>query len=176
MKRQFLFITASALVLIAALLTAGCTSATPGDGTKTLPATTPVSPGDAPGTLPVTTIVPPGDTPITLPVISVTSPTDNRNTLSIPTITDSGSTSSSCQFTSCHGLNLACGMSEPRMCTMEYQLGDKCRQYAQCTSGSDGTCSLVKSPEFDSCVSCVKSCSRDAGTDSVAAFDCEAQC
>lgn len=176
MKPQSLFIMVFTLVLIAALLTAGCTSAAPGDGIKTLTATTPVPPGDAPGTLPVTPIVPPGDTHTTLPVISVTSPTDNRDTLPLPTVTGSGSTSGTCQFTSCHGLNLACGMSEPRMCTMEYQLGDKCRQYAQCTSASDGTCSLVKSPEFDTCVSCVKGCSKDAGSDPVAAFDCEARC
>ena len=67
-------------------------------------------------------------------------------------------------------------MSEPRSCTMEYQLGDKCRQYAECVPGSDGTCSLVTSPAFDTCRSCVKSCSQMAKSDPVSAFDCEAKC
>jgi len=155
-NRRFLLIAACTLVLAAIMLAAGCTTATTGNNT-----TTPAMPGDAPGTLPGTAIALPDDTHVTLPV---------------PTIAGSGSTSETCQFTSCHGLSPACGMSELRMCTMEYQLGDKCRQYAQCTSGGDGTCSLVKSPAFDTCVSCARKCSQEAGSDPVAAFDCEATC
>ena len=86
--------------------------------------------------------------------------------------------STACGFTSCHGLDLACGNHVPEACTMLYQMGDKCRQYAQCTSGSgsDGGCSLVTSPEFASCRACVQQCSRSAGRDPQQAFACEEKC
>lgn len=83
---------------------------------------------------------------------------------------------SSCGFTTCHGLDLACGMNGPDICTTEYRLGDKCRQYAKCTSGSDGTCTLVTSPEFDSCKSCVETCENTIINDPQQAFACEAKC
>jgi len=58
---------------------------------------------------------------------------------------------------------------------MEYQLGDKCRQYARCDS-SGGSCTLVKDPKFDSCKSCAEQCAAKAGSDGAAAFACEAKC
>ncbi|WP_321506418.1 hypothetical protein [uncultured Methanoregula sp.] len=82
---------------------------------------------------------------------------------------------SSCGFTTCHGLDLACGTNAPQVCTMMYQLGDKCRQYARCES-SGGSCRLVTDPQFDSCKACVEQCAVKAGSNGQAAFACEATC
>jgi len=82
---------------------------------------------------------------------------------------------SSCGLTTCHGLDLACGPDAPQVCTMEYRLGDKCRQYARCDS-SGGTCRLVTDPQFASCKSCVEQCAAKAGSNGQAAFECEATC
>jgi hypothetical protein len=85
---------------------------------------------------------------------------------------------SSCGFTSCHGLDLACGTNAPEVCDMSYRVGDKCRQYAHCSSGSDGTCTLVTTPEFDSCKSCVERCEaiKSSTTDPAMVFECESKC
>ena len=79
---------------------------------------------------------------------------------------------SSCGFTTCHGLDLACGSNPPQVCTMEYQLGDKCRQFASCSS-ANGTCRLVTTPQFDSCKACVQKC---GGADPAEIFTCEEKC
>ena len=79
----------------------------------------------------------------------------------------------SCGITSCHGLDLACGANAPEVCTMEYRLGDKCRQYARCDV-SGGTCTLVKDPEFEICKTCVEQC--ELYSDPPKAFECEAKC
>jgi hypothetical protein len=81
-----------------------------------------------------------------------------------------------CGFTTCHGFDLACGTNAPQVCTTDYQPGDKCRQYAQCSSGSDGSCSLVRSPQYDSCRTCAQNCELRAGADNLAAASCEEQC
>ena len=83
---------------------------------------------------------------------------------------------SSCGFTTCHGPDLACGSNTPHVCSMEYQAADICRQYAQCSSGSDGSCSLVTSPQYDSCKTCAQNCELRAGADNLAAASCEEQC
>jgi hypothetical protein len=80
-----------------------------------------------------------------------------------------------CGFTSCHGLDLACGIHAPMMCTMEYRIGDRCRQHATCDTGGGG-CSLAISPEFTACKACVEKCQIAAGADSLAAFSCEEKC
>ncbi|HEX3002040.1 MAG TPA: hypothetical protein VHN82_06695, partial [Methanoregula sp.] len=80
-----------------------------------------------------------------------------------------------CEITSCHGLNLACGANPPEVCTMEYRIGDKCRQYASCDS-SGGSCRLVTDPEFDRCRTCVEQCMAKETADPAVAFDCEAKC
>ncbi|MGB7789304.1 hypothetical protein [Methanoregula sp.] len=87
-----------------------------------------------------------------------------------------GQSSSSCGFTTCHGPDLACGTNVPQVCTQEYQTGDKCRLYAQCSSGSNGSCSLVTSPQFASCKACVENCAIKSGDDALAASDCEEKC
>jgi len=80
--------------------------------------------------------------------------------------------SGSCGFTTCHGLSLACGPNPPQVCTMEYALGDKCRQYAYC-DGSEGSCRLVTSQQFDTCKSCIQRC---GGADPAEIFTCEEKC
>ncbi len=78
----------------------------------------------------------------------------------------------SCGFTSCHGLDLACSPNPPQVCTAIYQLGDKCRQYAYCsTNGS--SCALVRTPQFDTCKSCTDKC---GGADPAGKFSCEEKC
>jgi hypothetical protein len=95
-----------------------------------------------------------------------------------PAATATGpSGASSCGFTTCHGLDLACGSNAPEVCTMEYQLGDRCRQYARCDS-SGGSCTLVTTPQFDSCKACVERCAAIKSTtvDPAMVFECESKC
>jgi hypothetical protein len=82
---------------------------------------------------------------------------------------------STCGFTTCHGLDLACGRDAPQICTMEYRIGDKCRQQASCDT-SGGSCTLVTGPKFIACKSCVEKCQIAAGPDSLVAFSCEEKC
>ena len=95
-----------------------------------------------------------------------------------PAVTVTGpSGASSCGFTTCHGLDLVCGTNAPEVCDMSYRVGDKCRQYARCDS-SGGSCTLVTSPQFDSCKSCVGRCEaiKSTTTDPAMVFECESKC
>jgi len=100
-------------------------------------------------------------------------PGSKGTTTTVPPAVTTGP--SSCGFTTCHGLDLACGTNAPQVCTMEYQLGDKCRQYARCEE-SGGTCGLVVGTQFDRCTSCVEKCQATAGNNTADAFTCEASC
>ncbi len=80
-----------------------------------------------------------------------------------------------CGFTTCHGLDLACGFNAPQVCTMEYRIGDRCRQYASCDT-SGGGCSIIFGPKFAACKACVERCQISAGPDSLAAMSCEEKC
>jgi hypothetical protein len=91
------------------------------------------------------------------------------------TVPDVTPAPSSCGFTTCHGLDLACGSNAPQVCTMIYQIGDKCRQYARCDA-SGGSCRLVIEPKFTACKACVEQCQIAAGADNLAAFSCEEKC
>lgn len=82
---------------------------------------------------------------------------------------------SGCGFTTCHGLDLACGTNAPQVCTMEYRIGDRCRNFASCDSSS-GDCRLVIGPKFTACKACVERCQIQAGPDSLSAFSCEEKC
>lgn len=82
---------------------------------------------------------------------------------------------STCGFTTCHGLDLACGMNAPDVCTMEYRIGDKCRQYARCDT-TGGSCKVAFEHKFIACKSCVEKCQAAAGPDNLAAFSCEEKC
>jgi hypothetical protein len=89
-----------------------------------------------------------------------------------PAVTATPAALSTCGFTSCHGLSLACGPNPPQVCTAIYEIGDKCRQYAYC-SNAGGTCSLVTTPQFDNCKSCIEKC---GGGDPAEIFSCEEKC
>ncbi len=82
---------------------------------------------------------------------------------------------STCGFTTCHGLDLACGVDAPQMCTMEYRIGDRCRQHASCDT-SGGSCTLVTGPKFTACKSCVEKCQIAAGPNNLEALSCEEKC
>ncbi len=81
----------------------------------------------------------------------------------------------SCGLMNCHGLDLACGTNPPEVCTMEYKLGDRCRQYAHCES-SGGSCTLVKDAGFNTCKTCVEKCELRAGDNTLTAMSCEENC
>jgi len=89
-----------------------------------------------------------------------------------PTGTFPVTTTLTCGFTSCTGLNLACSWNPPEACPALYQLGDKCRQYAFCND-TGGSCSLVTTPEFTSCKACIEKC---GGADPAEIFSCEEKC
>jgi hypothetical protein len=88
------------------------------------------------------------------------------------TDTDDWDGISSCGFTTCHGLDLACGANPPHVCTMEYALGDKCRQYAYC-SGAGGSCRLVTTTAYDKCKACVQ---KWGGANTTGIFICDEKC
>jgi len=79
---------------------------------------------------------------------------------------------SACGFSSCHGLDLSCSTNPPQVCPADYELGDKCRQYASCSSAG-GTCRLLTTPQFDTCKSCVERC---GGADPAEILSCEEKC
>jgi hypothetical protein len=72
-------------------------------------------------------------------------------------------------------MDVACGSNAPQVCTMEYKIGDKCRQYAHCDT-SGGSCTLVTDPMYSTCKACVQRCEIGAGPDNLAAFSCEEKC
>lgn len=92
------------------------------------------------------------------------------------TITPEKTDGSDCGLTPCHGLDLTCGPAIPEVCTTVYQLGDKCRQFLNCTLDSDGTCLMVTTPEFETCKSCVLMCLNESRKDPAKSFACEEKC
>lgn len=77
-----------------------------------------------------------------------------------------------CGIEQCHGLDITCGANVPDACTLEYQLGDKCRQYAKCAVIA-GNCQLLPDTRFDQCKACVEQCKKLVGPE---AFSCEEKC
>lgn len=81
----------------------------------------------------------------------------------------------SCEIENCHGLDITCGSDKPDFCTMIYELGDRCRQFASCRI-VNGECQLVKSDRFEKCKSCVKKCIEDYRGNPIGITQCEASC
>lgn len=77
-----------------------------------------------------------------------------------------------CGLENCHGLSFSCGRDVPDACTMNYQIGDFCRQYAICET-INNECQMVPNKTLDKCVNCVKPCEELEGE---AAFKCESDC
>jgi hypothetical protein len=92
-----------------------------------------------------------------------------------PAVVTADTPLSYCGFTTCHGADLTCGISAPQVCTMEYHIGDRCRQYARCDTGG-GSCTLVITPRYTSCRACAERCQVQAGPDNLAALSCEEKC
>jgi hypothetical protein len=82
---------------------------------------------------------------------------------------------SRCGVENCHGLDIKCGPNIPEACTMEYQLGDGCRQYAKCEI-IKGKCQLVENFKFKQCKSCVENCIEKFKEDSQKQSECEKNC
>lgn len=80
-----------------------------------------------------------------------------------------------CGVQNCHGMEISCGPDVAEMCTMEYQLGDKCRSLASCQN-VNGSCTIVKQEGYTRCVSCVEQCNKTSGGDPSKAFACESTC
>jgi len=81
--------------------------------------------------------------------------------------------SSNCGIENCHGLDITCGSNIPEACTTLYQLGDFCREYANCTL-IEGACTLETSQQLIDCKSCVNNC--ETQFDGIDAFTCESTC
>ena len=104
--------------------------------------------------------------------ISTPTPTPVPETTIVPTATTASVT---CGLSSCHGLDLACVPNPPEICTQQYTLGDRCRQYVHCES-SGGSCTLVKDAGFSTCKACVEACQLRGGDVDLWAQSCEEKC
>lgn len=80
-----------------------------------------------------------------------------------------------CELETCHGLDLVCGDNPPQYCTEVYEIGDRCRQHAQCEL-RNGECRFVDNLKFSQCKQCVESCVADFENDSAGLFECESKC
>lgn len=82
-----------------------------------------------------------------------------------------------CGIENCHGMDITCGPNIPEMCTMEYQVGDICRQFARCEK-VNGKCRLVEDRKFENCKSCVEKCQREYQNpaDQIKFSQCESEC
>ena len=101
-------------------------------------------------------------------------PSSTVDTKISPTITNQPG--SSCVITNCHGLDVQCGNSSPGLCTMDFELGDQCRRYAECSNTANG-CAFVETDTFRACQSCIFKCEEDFGqNDSEGEFNCAGKC
>lgn len=76
-----------------------------------------------------------------------------------------------CGIANCHG-PVECG-KPVGMCTLEYRLGDFCREFATCEATARG-CGVVASKKYTACIDCVSKCEKIS--DPQQAFACETQC
>lgn len=83
--------------------------------------------------------------------------------------------SEKCGIENCHGLEITCGPNIPKTCTFEYQLGDRCREFAKCEI-IKGKCQLVKSQKFTECKICVEDCLKKYQNNQEELFRCEEKC
>lgn len=80
-----------------------------------------------------------------------------------------------CGIENCHGLDIACGPNPAEVCTMVYQLGDKCRRFAQCGI-VNGSCQQIQNQDFEDCKACVQRCEAEFGDFADKLFECESRC
>lgn len=98
-----------------------------------------------------------------------------RTKVCAATSTVPGGESELCGRENCHGLDIKCGSNVADMCTMEYQLGDKCLRLVNCGI-EDGVCQQIPNAAFDACKTCVQKCGTDFANDQAKMFDCESKC
>jgi hypothetical protein len=91
------------------------------------------------------------------------------------TTTEPVGENSTCGRENCHGLDIKCGANVAEICTMEYQLGDKCLRLVNC-GVKEGVCQQIPNAAFDACKTCVQKCETDFANDQVKMFDCESKC
>lgn len=103
--------------------------------------------------------------------VQTPAPTTVEETTIVPTPT----ATITCGLSKCHGTDVTCVSNPPEVCTMEYKLGDRCRNYLHCES-SEGTCTLVKDSGFSACKACVEACELRGGDDTLWAQSCEEKC
>jgi hypothetical protein len=82
---------------------------------------------------------------------------------------------SSCGMENCHGLDIICGSKVPEACTMLYQLGDFCREFARCEV-VEGECRLTSDPRFEACKTCIDTCTNTNTGNLPQQFACEQEC
>jgi hypothetical protein len=88
--------------------------------------------------------------------------------------------SQKCGFENCHGLEMKCGPNVPEMCTLDYQIGDRCREFGFCKMiGNE--CHLVTSERLTQCQSCVRVCQEEfkdaeSHAQQVEMWECERKC
>lgn len=92
-----------------------------------------------------------------------------------PNVGSGGNSTARCGIENCHGLDISCGPNVAEMCTMMYQAGDRCRQFANCEI-RDGQCRLAQSNQFESCKNCVTKCENDFLNNPEKIFSCESMC
>ncbi len=80
-----------------------------------------------------------------------------------------------CGIENCHGLDIKCGPNVPEACTMMYQIGDNCRQFATCEI-IEGYCEHTYSKKFADCKTCVEKCIADNPDNNINLFTCESKC
>jgi len=83
--------------------------------------------------------------------------------------------STDCGIENCHSLEITCGPKPAQICTEIYQLGDRCRQHAQC-SFENGVCRQTENPSFTACKDCVNGCLEKYKDDQIKLFECESRC
>ncbi|GIW63690.1 MAG: hypothetical protein KatS3mg091_492 [Patescibacteria group bacterium] len=83
--------------------------------------------------------------------------------------------SSGCFVSNCHGLEIECGPVKAEFCTMEYVIGDVCRQFSQCGIVNN-SCQPIYNEKFSVCRDCVKNCIEQHQENTENLFDCEAKC
>jgi hypothetical protein len=81
-----------------------------------------------------------------------------------------------CALETCHGMDIECGDNPPEACTMMYEIGDKCLQYAQCGM-LNSKCQSIQNSQFTQCATCVQNCIDTYAIDSsTRLFECESNC
>lgn len=80
-----------------------------------------------------------------------------------------------CEIENCHGLTIECGKNKAEACTLMYQIGDRCRNFASCQIVNQ-TCKHVKTPQFMRCEACVLECISKFSSQPDLLYQCESQC